>query len=165
MRGHDARPQFQLRLGIIESEPEADTLLAMVREHYPGAIKERAEDDDKAAIARAASPVEPAKTARAVADARAPVVQAPKKVTPPAARPAAHKPAARRAAQKPTEHCRWDIDELLPDLAAVRLPGRGPTPPTSTASKSERKPPKLTTARPSAKAQMPHSAEAPRARP
>ena len=156
MRSHEGRPQFQLRLGIIESEPEADTLLAMVREHYPGAIKERAEDDDKAAIARAACPAEPAKTARAVAAAKAPVAQVPEKVAP---------PAARQAAQKPAKHCRWDIDELLPELAAVRRPGREPTPRTSTASKNERKPPKLTTPRRSAKAQMPHSAAAPRARP
>ena len=155
MRSHEG-PQFQLRLGIIESELEADTLLLMVREHYPGAIKERAEDDDKAAIARAACPAEPAKPARAVADAKAPVVQVPKKVAP---------PAARQAAPKPTEHRRWDIDELLPELAAVRPPGREPTLPTCTASKSERKPPKLTTPRRSAKAQMPHSAAAPRARP
>jgi hypothetical protein len=228
MRSHEGRPQFQLRLGIIESELEADTLLLMVREHYPGAIKERAEDDDKAAIARAACPAEPAKPARVVADAKAPVVQVPKKVAPsaarqaapkaaehclldidellaedddkaaiaraacsaesakparavanakapsvqvpkkvapPAARQAAPKPAARQAAPRPTEHRRWDIDELLPELAAVHPPGREPTLPTCTASKSERKPPKLTTPRRSAKAQMPHSAAAPRARP
>jgi hypothetical protein len=219
MRSHEGRPQFQLRLGIIESELEADTLLSMVREHYPGAIKERAEDDDKAAIARAVCPAEPAKPARAVSDAKAPVVQVPKKLAPPAARRAASKPAehclldidellaedddkaaiaraacpaepakparavsdakapvvqvpkklappaARQAAPKPKEHRRWDVDELLPELAAVRPPGREPTPPTCTASKGERKPPKLTTPRRSAKAQMPHSAAAPRARP
>jgi hypothetical protein len=228
MRSHEGRPQFQLRLGIIESALEADTLLLMVREHYPGAIKETAEDDDKAAIARAACPAEPAKPARVVADAKAPVVQVPKKVARPAARQAAPKPAehclldidellaedddkapiaraacpaepakparavadakapvvqvpkkvarpaarqaapkaaARQAAPRPTEHRRWDIDELLPELAAVRPPGPEPTLPTSTASKSERKPPKLTTPRRSAKAQMPHSAAAPRARP
>jgi len=228
MRSHEGRPQFQLRLGIIESELEANKLLLMVREHYPGAIKERAEDDDKAAIARAACPAEPAKPARVVADAKAPFVQVPKKVAPPPARqaapkPAEHclldidellaedddkaaiaraacpaepaktaravadakapvvrvpkkvarpparqaapKPAARRAAPRPTEHRQWDIDELLPELAAVGPPGREPTLPTCTASKSERKPPKLTTPRRSAKAQMPHSAAAPRARP
>ena len=219
VRGHDGRPQFQLRLGIIESEREADALLSTVREHYPRAIKERADDDDKAAIARAACPAEPAKSARAVADAKAPVVQVPKKIAPPAARQAAPKPAehclldidellaedddkaaiaraacpaepakparavadakapvvqvprkiappaARQAAPKPAEHRRWDIDELLPELAAVRPPGREPTPPTCTASKGERKPPKLTTPRRSAKAQMPHSTAAPRARP
>jgi hypothetical protein len=227
MRSHDGQPQFQLRLGIIESELEADTLLSMVREHYPGAIKERAEDDDKAAIARAACPAEPAKPARAVADAQAPVVQVPKKVAPPTARPAAPKPAehgrldidellaadddktaiaraacpaepakparavadarvpvvqvpkkvappaarqatrpaARPAAPKPAEHSQWDIDELLPELAAVRPPGGELKPPTCTASKGERKPPKVSTPRRSAKAQMPHSAAAPRARP
>jgi hypothetical protein len=221
MRSHEGRPQFQLRLGIIESELEADTLLSMVREHYPGAIKEMAEDDDKAAIARAACPAEPANPARAVADAKAPVVQVPKKkVAPPAARPAAPKPAehcrldidelladdddkaaiaraaclaapaklaravadakapvvqvpkkvappaARQAAPKSAEHRRWDIDELLPELAAVRPPAREPTPPTCPASKGERKPPKLTTPRRSANAAMPpHSAAASRARP
>src|SRR4029077_2440280 len=105
MRSHEGRPQFQLRLGIIESELEADTVLLMAREHYPGAIKERAEEEDKAAIARAACPAEPAKPARAVADAKAPVVQVPKKVAPPAARQAAPKP-ARQAAPGPTEHRR-----------------------------------------------------------
>src|SRR5207253_3452078 len=53
-RTHDGRPQFQLRLGISESELEADALLSMVREPYHAAIKETAQDDDKAAIARAA---------------------------------------------------------------------------------------------------------------
>jgi hypothetical protein len=155
MRSYEGRPQFQLRLGIIESEVEADTLLSMAREHYPVASKERAEDDDKAAIARAACPAEPAKPARAVADAKAPVVQVPKVA----------RPAARQAAPRPTEYRRWDIDELLPELAAVRPPGREPTPPTCTASKGVRKPPKLTSPRRSAKAQMPHSGAAPRARP
>ena len=36
MRDHDGRPQFQLRLGIIESELEADALLSMVRDALPG---------------------------------------------------------------------------------------------------------------------------------
>jgi hypothetical protein len=215
MRSHEGQPQFQLRLGIIESELEADTLLSMVREHYPGAIKERAEDDDKAAIARAAClaepakpastvgnakapvvqvpekvappaarqaapkpaehgrldidellaadddkaaiaraarPAEPAKPARVVADAKAPVVQVSKKVAPPAARQAT-RPAARPAAPKPAEQAPWDIDELLPELAAVRPPGGEPKPPTCTASKGERKPPNLSTPSRSAKAQ------------
>ncbi len=156
MRSNEGRPQFQLRLGIIESELQADTLLSIVREHYPCAIKERAEDDDKAAIARAACPVEPVKPAEAVADTKAPVVQVPKKIAP---------PAARQAAPKPAEHSRWDIHDLLPALAAVRPPGREPTPPTRAASKGERKPPKLTIPRRSAKTQTPHFAAAPRARP
>src|SRR5438105_13154007 len=107
----------------------------MVSVNYPGAIMGRAEDADKAAIARAACAVEPAKPARAVAAAKAPVVEVPEKVSP---------PATRQAAQKPAEHCLLDIDELLPELAAEGPPGRGPTPPTPTASKSERQPPKPT---------------------
>src|SRR5205807_9277820 len=110
---------------------------------------------------------EPLKRASAVPDAKTQVVQeqgkaappparravppparqaappAARQAAPPAARQAAQKRAARQAAQKPTEHCRWDIDELLPELAAAGPPGRGPTPPTSTASKSEPKPPTL----------------------
>ena len=39
-RSHDGRQQFQLRVGIIESEVEAEALLSIVREHYPAAIKE-----------------------------------------------------------------------------------------------------------------------------
>src|SRR5205823_3093709 len=187
-RSDDGRPQFQLRLGIIESELEADALLPMVREHYPAAIKETAEDDDKAAIACAASAAEPVKPASAGADAKTPVVQEPGKAAPPPPRqappPAARQatpplarraappparraapPAARPAAAESAEHFRWDIDELLPELAAVRPPGRGPTPPTSTASKSERQPPKLTTPRGSEKAQRaPASAAAPGAK-
>jgi hypothetical protein len=217
VRSHEGQPQFQLRLGIIESELEADTLLSMVREHYPDkaaiaraacpaepakparavadakapvvrvpkkvappaarqAAPKPAEhgrldidellaaDDDKAAIARAPFPAERAKPARVVADAKAPVVQVPKKVAPPAARQAT-RPAARPAAPKPAEHSQWDIDELLPELAAVRPPAGELKPPTCTASKGERKPPKLSAPRRSAKAQMPHSAAAPRARP
>ena len=178
-RTHDGRPQFQLRLGIIEFELEADALLSMVREHYPAAIKETAQDDDKAAIARAARAAGPAKPPSAVADAKAPVAQERRKPTPPAARqtapPAARQtahaaarraapPAARHAAVESAEHFRWDIDELLPGLAAAWPPPSAPEPtlPLYTASKGERKPPKLSASRGSAKAQMlPSSAAAP----
>ena len=184
-RTHDGPPQFQLRLGIIESELEADALLSMVREHYPAAIKETAQDDDKAAIARAARAAGPAKPPSAVADAKAPVAQERRKPTPPAARqtappaarqaapPAARQPAhaaARRAAPPPArhaavesaEHFRWDIDELLPGLAAAWPPPSAPEPtlPLYTASKGERKPPKLSASRGSAKAHMPPSSAA-----
>src|SRR5205807_928756 len=161
----------------IESGLEADALLSMVREHYPAAIKETAQDDDKAAIARAARAPGPAKPPSAVADAKAPVAQERRKPTPPAARqgarPAARQPAhaaARRAAPPPArhaavesaEHFRWDIDELLPGLAAAWPPPSAPEPtlPLYTASKGERKPPKLSASRGSAKAHMPPSSAA-----
>ena len=168
-RTHDGRPQFQLRLGIIESELEVDALLSMVREHYPAAIKETARDEDKAAIARAARAAGPAKPASAVADAKAPLAQKRRKPTTPAARqtapPAARQaaqPAARHAAVESAEHFRWDIDELLPGLAAAWPPSSTPEPtlPLHTASKGERKPRKLSASRGSAKAQMPPSSAA-----
>src|SRR5205823_826316 len=136
-RSDDGRPQFQLRLGIIESELEADALLPMVREHYPAAMKETADDDDRAAIAHAASAAEPVKPASAVADAKTPVVQERGKAVPPPARPAtppaarqaapsaarrAAPPAPRPPAAKSAKHFRWDIDELLPEFAAVWPP-------------------------------------------
>ena len=169
--------------------PEARQAAQKPAEHCLLDIDELlAEDDDKAAIARAASATEPVKPASAVADAKTPVIQEPGKAVPPPARqatpPAARQatpplarraappparraapPAARPAAAESAEHFRWDIDELLPELAAARPPGRGPTPPTSTASKSERQPPKLTTPRGSEKAQRaPASAAAPSAK-
>lgn len=52
MRDHEGRAQFQLRLGIIESELQADAILATVREHYPGACKKAVDEVDRAAIAR-----------------------------------------------------------------------------------------------------------------
>jgi len=77
--------QFQLRLGIIESEPEADTLLAMVREHYPGRSR-KAGDDDKAAIARAGCPAEPAKDGGGGAGREGTCRSSTGEVAPPAAR-------------------------------------------------------------------------------
>jgi hypothetical protein len=176
-RTHDGRPQFQLRLGIIESELEADALLSLVREHYPAAIRETAQDDDKTAIARAARTAEPVKPASGVADAKAPVAPKRRKPTPPAARHAAQpaarqaaraverqaaRPAARQAAAESAEHFRWDIDELLPGLAAAWPPTSAPEPtlPLFAAPKGERKPSKLSASRGSARLQMPTASAA-----
>jgi hypothetical protein len=51
------REEFRLRLGIIQTELEADAILAAVRDHYPAARKETASPEDAAAVA--------ARTARA----------------------------------------------------------------------------------------------------
>jgi hypothetical protein len=188
-RTHDGQPQFQLRLGIIESELQADTLLSMVREHYPAAIKETARDDDKAAVARGARAAGPAKPASVVADAKTPVTQKRRKPTPPAARqtappagrkgaspgarqpaarqpaarqPAARQPAARQAAVQSEEHFRWDIDELLPGLATAwpQSSACEPTLPLDAAPKGERTPPKQSASRGAANTQTPPSSAA-----
>src|SRR5205823_5759639 len=153
--------------------PEARQAAQKPAEHCLLDIDELlAQDDDKGAIARAVSAAEPVKPASAVADAKTPVVQErgkavpppARRATPPAARQAAP-PAARRAAAKSAKHFRWDIDELLPEFAAVWPPTSEPTLPICTASKSERKPPKLTAPRGSEKAQRaPASAAAPSAK-
>jgi hypothetical protein len=56
-RAVEDREEFRLRLGIIQTELEADAILAAVRDHYPAARKETASPEDTAAVA--------ARTARA----------------------------------------------------------------------------------------------------
>ena len=117
-RSLDGRAQFRLRIGIIESEIEADSILAAVREIYPGAFSEIAEDDDRTEVARHAPipvPVKPPiEKAAAQADSARPA-------SPPANRaPPASPPAPAAAPAPPVEEFRWDIDELLPDLGGAR---------------------------------------------
>ena len=157
-RNHEGRPEFRLRLGMIESELEADAILSKVREHYPAAITEVAEDGDRAAIAGAVRHAESLKPASPVTDAKAPVVQEPPKIAATSAPPAAVKSAA---------DYRWDIDEVLPDLAAAHPPQREQEPPNRTSTEGPREPTSaLAAPTPSAEAQVPqHTAAAPRARP
>jgi hypothetical protein len=115
VRSHEGRPQFRLRIGIIESELEADAILESARAHYPRAIKETAEDDDKAAIARAVHPGAPARPTSVIPDGKVAVAQTRARAAAVAA------PTVR--AESATESV-WDIDELLPDLAETRTPGQ-----------------------------------------
>lgn len=108
-RGPEGRAAFLLRLGIIATEIEADAILSGVLEHYPGATKDSAEDDDMAAVAAKARPAKPPKPAQPAA-----------KKPPKARRPPLNAaPPASKVAAKPAEPFRWDIDELLPDLAVT----------------------------------------------
>src|SRR6266404_135068 len=50
-RTEDRRPRYRLRLGPFSSEDEADAVLMMVRDIYPGALTATADDDDLRAIA------------------------------------------------------------------------------------------------------------------
>jgi hypothetical protein len=141
-RGPEDQPQYLLRLGIITSDIEADAILSSVLEHYPGATKASAEDDDRAAIA-----------------ARAQAAPRPPKAAPPPVPPAnpaatlAAKPIAKRtealrptpksvpatpvAVASPPEPIRWDIDELLPDLAVTRPPPPKPIAPEAPQPRAE----------------------------
>jgi hypothetical protein len=59
VRDRDGQQLFQLRLGMIESELEVDALLEMVRDRYPHAARESADDYDFAAaraLGRAGEP-------------------------------------------------------------------------------------------------------------
>jgi hypothetical protein len=114
-RGSDGLPQFQLRLGIIESDLEADAILATVRKHYPNATKHAADDTDRAAIAHKlrvpqslsvpqskGSAVPPSEGSDTVPMVRALVKGAP--------------PTSKVELKPSAEAARWDIDELLPNL-------------------------------------------------
>jgi hypothetical protein len=50
-RTEDRRPRYRLRLGPFLTEDQADAVLAVVREVYPGALTATAESDDLRAIA------------------------------------------------------------------------------------------------------------------
>ncbi|HWY97129.1 MAG TPA: SPOR domain-containing protein [Steroidobacteraceae bacterium] len=50
-RTEDRRPRYRLRLGPFSSEDEADAVLMIVRDIYPGALTATADDDDLRAIA------------------------------------------------------------------------------------------------------------------
>ena len=103
------RPQFQLRLGIIDSELEADAILASVREYYPAATKATVDAADRAAIARTVRPAPPA-SALVASNSAAPAGSASPKS------PATPAPTT---AIEVVADLRWDIDEMLPDLAKI----------------------------------------------
>ena len=113
-RTEEGRQRFRLRLGPINSELEADALLASLRERYPGAMTAVAADDDLRAIASAT------RIAASARPAAKPPIKGP---TTPAARPHAprlpipSKPVAKNEDLEATGSG-WDLDSLLPHLAA-----------------------------------------------
>ncbi|MGH8287508.1 MAG: hypothetical protein ACREV7_00555 [Steroidobacteraceae bacterium] len=116
-RRHEGRPQFLLRVGIVETDLEADAILVTVREEYPGAFKASAGDDDRKAVAA---------TARVATARRATQKSGPKRPEAPTT-PQGSPRAAASAAADPQPPFRWNIDELLPELA-TRLPSMPPAP-------------------------------------
>jgi hypothetical protein len=129
-RGTQDAPLYLLRLGIITTDIEADAILSSVLEHYPGATKASPEDDDRAAIAERADAASRQKSVPASAPPPNPAAKR-TEARPPAPKAA---PARSVAAAKPPDSVRWDVDELLPDLAVTR-PSRpeapSPAPPAS----------------------------------
>jgi hypothetical protein len=128
-RNAGEREEFCLRLGIIQTELEADAILAAVREHYPAARKESASAEDatavKARAARAAMRVEQAKKAQARMQQAAAAVAAHRATRSP--RPKAA-PAAPRTptpsapplrAPPPSAPQSWNVDDVLPQFAAL----------------------------------------------
>ena len=116
-RRHEGRPQFLLRVGIIETVLEADAILMTVREEYPGAFKASVGDDDRKAVAA---------TARVATARRATQRSGPKRPEAPTT-PLSSPPAAASVVAEPRPPFRWNIDEVLPELA-TRLPSMPPAP-------------------------------------
>jgi hypothetical protein len=117
-RRHEGRPQFLLRVGIIETELEADAILMAVREEYPGAFKASAGGDDRKAVAA---------TARVATARRATQRSGPRR-SEASMTPLSSPPTPKSVAVDPQPPFRWNIDEVLPDLA-TRLPSMPPAPP------------------------------------
>lgn len=89
-RTEDRRPRYRLRLGPFSSEDEADAVLMIVRDIYPGALTATADDDDLRAIA----------TWRAKTGALPPASEKPAASSSPGAKPTVS--AAATAAMVPT---------------------------------------------------------------
>jgi hypothetical protein len=135
-RQYEGRPQFLLRVGVIDTELEADALLATISEEYPDAFKASAADDDLKAIAARERILKSRPAARKAGRARA------------EPRTTARNPPVATApvptAQGGAFH--WNIDEVLPELGARlhSLPGAAPAPvptPTPAAAPVAARPP------------------------
>ncbi len=111
--GRDNSARFQLRLGIIGSDLEADAILSAVRKYYPSATKEVIGEADRTAIAQPVSPVQ------SLAPVRAPSKVLPMPRVPPKEVAAPSTPKADVAVEP-----RWNIDELLPNLVNPAAPQR-----------------------------------------
>lgn len=118
--GSDNSMRFQLRLGIIESDLEADAILSTVRKYYPSATKEVIGEADRTAIAQAVSSAQSAAPPRAVTKV-SPLPRVPSKDV---AAPPNAKTEAVNAKTDAVEEPRWNIDELLPNLAIPGAPKR-----------------------------------------
>jgi len=129
--------QFRLCIGIIETNLEADAILDLVSEFYPRARREPAQDDDQAAVKRKVMAARPPKRS-------------------------AQTPQLRRPNPQLSAPFHWDIDELLPRLAADTpdqtraRPSAQPRPPTG-ASAVRKVPPQL---RPAVESPTPAAAAA-----
>lgn len=140
-RRERGRPQYLLRAGIIETELEADAILATLREDYPGACKESAADDDRSAVAARAPLVASGRSAKKAEPGHAEARPADR----PESRRATALPARRRAPATPSARAadsagafRWNIDEVLPDLSAPGSSISRRQPQTPTAARPRR---------------------------
>jgi hypothetical protein len=108
--------QFRLCIGIIETNLEADAILDLVSEFYPRARREPAQDDDQAAVKRKVMAARPPKRS-------------------------AQTPQLQRPNPQLSAPFHWDIDELLPRLAADTpdqtraRPSAQPRPPTGASAR------------------------------
>jgi hypothetical protein len=94
-RLEDRRPRYRLRVGPFASEDEADAILKIVRDTYPGALTATADSEDLRVIANLqpkAVPPPVAKPAAAIMPPRPAAHLAAVMAAPPAAKPAAAPP-------------------------------------------------------------------------
>jgi len=99
--------QFQLRLGIIQSDLEADAILATLRQYYPGATKRVAGDADRSTIKRLVS---------AARQGEAAVPNQSRQISPAGVPPQSPGLASKSQAASATEDLKWNIDAVLSHL-------------------------------------------------
>lgn len=125
-RSEDGRTRYRLRLGPFETEEEADLILQMVRETYPGALTATAGPDDLKSIA--------ALRAKATAASGAAVDS--RRVPAPPSKPTPALPPVIQTAVVVGEPAFISVDLSLADIVPAKPPevlAKPPEPPTITA--------------------------------
>lgn len=132
-RTENNRWRFRLRVGLINTELEADAILAVVRERYPSAFTATAGDDDQRAVSEASRTAQ-AKRAHATEmiadepeeDAEPPKAAAPKPAAPIAQAPPVTRWVIMQAPEKktPPPHEEKDVDPnaVTDQVAILKLP-------------------------------------------
>jgi hypothetical protein len=105
-RTENNRWRYRLRIGLINTELEADAILSVVRERYPSAFTATAGDDDLRAVSEASRKAQARKAhaTEMIADKPDDDVEAPKAVAPKAVAPKAAAPVV-----QPAQPTRWIV--------------------------------------------------------
>jgi hypothetical protein len=129
-RTEDRRPRYRLRLGPFGSEDEADAILKIVRDIYPGALTATADADDLRAIAtlRAKIGALPPPAEKPAASIEKPATSIEKPTEKPAVAPVSLPPAPQAVPSRPAAKPTVSAAPMVPTVPTVgqKVPVRVP---------------------------------------